>query len=407
MTNTIKVAPPVGTFYYAVQEGLAVYPTDSSNDVYRFIVGPINNGGTVDATNFLIKWGPFFDDQPRTLTYVIIPPFGITNWAQFAGIISADGTNYNVAGDSLMNLLPYHPADTVDGNVIITSANNLPTDTSSAIDGKITANELTAYALAWKSGGYWAVEPNPIPINYLTSAGFIWRSGEFYTYNPAAGAPPACWVSSNPSTGQSSIFSQITPGVSNSTAVCIMTNICTPNVPFVVTLIVTPANTVNGYVVEDQFPARWTVSNISASGVVDAYNNEVKWGPFLNNSAQIFTYQITPPQNIPETNTFAGIVSLDGNGIAITGVRQVNANVAPRPGIASISLSGTNLVFNGSNGQSGRNYITLMSTNVALPLNQWTPVATNPLNVNGNFTITATNAVNPSDSKRFYLLQAQ
>ena len=44
-----------------------------------------------------------------------------------------------------------------------------------------------------------------------------------------------------------------------------------------------------------------------------------------------------------------------------------------------------------------------MSTNVALPFSQWTPVATNVLNASGNFTITATNAVNRNIPKRFYI----
>ena len=79
----------------------------------------------------------------------------------------------------------------------------------------------------------------------------------------------------------------------------------------------------------------------------------------------------------------------------------------PEPTIASISLTGTNLVINGSNGLSNRTYQVLASTNVALQLSQWLPVATNVLNVNGNFTITATNVVNPSFPQRFFILRLQ
>jgi hypothetical protein len=46
-----------------------------------------------------------------------------------------------------------------------------------------------------------------------------------------------------------------------------------------------------------------------------------------------------------------------------------------------------------------------MSTNVALPFSQWTPVATNVLNASGNFTTTATNAVNLHVPQCFYILQ--
>jgi hypothetical protein len=81
--------------------------------------------------------------------------------------------------------------------------------------------------------------------------------------------------------------------------------------------------------------------------------------------------------------------------------------VAAQPVIASFSLSGTNLVVNGNYGLSGRTYSVLMSTNLTLPLNQWTPVATNVPGGNGNFTITATNAVDPNAPQCFYILQMQ
>jgi uncharacterized repeat protein (TIGR03803 family) len=76
------------------------------------------------------------------------------------------------------------------------------------------------------------------------------------------------------------------------------------------------------------------------------------------------------------------------------------------PAITSISLSGTNLVINGSNGQSGGTYETLTTTNLSLGL--WTPVATNVLNVSGIFSFTATNVVNSADRQRFFrIVQTQ
>ena len=81
--------------------------------------------------------------------------------------------------------------------------------------------------------------------------------------------------------------------------------------------------------------------------------------------------------------------------------------MAAQPGITGLSLSGTNLVVNGINGLAGLTYGVLMSTNLAQPLSQWTPVATNTLNADGNFTITATNAVTPNAAQRFYILNLQ
>ncbi|HEY5298222.1 MAG TPA: hypothetical protein VIK59_09865 [Verrucomicrobiae bacterium] len=77
------------------------------------------------------------------------------------------------------------------------------------------------------------------------------------------------------------------------------------------------------------------------------------------------------------------------------------------PGITGISLAGTNLVLNATNGLWNGSYVTLMSTDLALPLNLWTPVATNTLDGSGPFSITVTNAVDMTAPQRFYTLQLQ
>ena len=89
------------------------------------------------------------------------------------------------------------------------------------------------------------------------------------------------------------------------------------------------------------------------------------------------------------------------------GLDDVSVLPVAHPNLASVSLSGTNLVLNGINGVSGATNYLLMSTNLSQPLNQWMPVATNVPGADGNFTITATNAVNPNASQRFYILQVQ
>lgn len=79
----------------------------------------------------------------------------------------------------------------------------------------------------------------------------------------------------------------------------------------------------------------------------------------------------------------------------------------PQPGITKISISGTQLVLDGTNGLASGTYYVLTSTNAALPLIQWTRVATNMLSTNGNFTFPVPNAVNPAEAKRFFALQLQ
>ncbi len=84
----------------------------------------------------------------------------------------------------------------------------------------------------------------------------------------------------------------------------------------------------------------------------------------------------------------------------------------PQPGgvtfnLSTFSQSGANLVLTGTNAGSGATYRVLGSANIALPLSQWTPVATNALGAGGNFTITITNAVTTRTPQQFYILQEQ
>jgi hypothetical protein len=76
-----------------------------------------------------------------------------------------------------------------------------------------------------------------------------------------------------------------------------------------------------------------------------------------------------------------------------------------QPSITSVGISGTSLLLSGANGASGQTYYVLSGTNLSLPLNQWTPVATNVLSASGSFTIVVPNIVSPSNPQRFCILQ--
>jgi hypothetical protein len=71
-------------------------------------------------------------------------------------------------------------------------------------------------------------------------------------------------------------------------------------------------------------------------------------------------------------------------------------------------LSRTNLQFKATC-LFGGTYHLLAGTNLAQPLNQWTPVWANSVTARGtnNFTATLTNAVRSSTNHQFYILQSQ
>jgi hypothetical protein len=89
------------------------------------------------------------------------------------------------------------------------------------------------------------------------------------------------------------------------------------------------------------------------------------------------------------------------NKLLVDGSIQVVSSTAPQFG--SVTLLGTNVIFNGSGGPGNATYWVLASTNIVLPLTNWTRILTNQFDAGGNFALT--NAIVPGVSQRFYILQ--
>ncbi|HUE36773.1 MAG TPA: choice-of-anchor tandem repeat GloVer-containing protein, partial [Candidatus Acidoferrum sp.] len=81
--------------------------------------------------------------------------------------------------------------------------------------------------------------------------------------------------------------------------------------------------------------------------------------------------------------------------------------LAIAPVITNIDLGLNTLTINGAFGLESHEYIVLTSTNVALPITQWTPVWTNVLTRSGNFTFAVTNVATTALQGQFYALQVQ
>jgi autotransporter-associated beta strand protein len=83
-------------------------------------------------------------------------------------------------------------------------------------------------------------------------------------------------------------------------------------------------------------------------------------------------------------------------------VKLIVAPTAP-PKFGGLTANGANLIFSGGNGVPLGSYVLLTSTNLSLPLANWTGVLTNQFDANGNFNIT--NALDANAPQNFYLLQ--
>jgi hypothetical protein len=124
-TVTVEVSAPADAFVQAVEDTPPAGWTVSS----------INNSGAFDAVNGKVKWGPFFDAAPRTLTYVLTPPAGATGTKTFSGLVSFDGADTALGGVSsigsaaggsafLMTLPSGVPTTSTPGAVVVASHHN-------------------------------------------------------------------------------------------------------------------------------------------------------------------------------------------------------------------------------------------------------------------------------------------
>lgn len=152
-------------------------------------------------------------------------------------------------------------------------------------------------------------------------------------------------------------------------------------------------------------PAPLTVS-FTAAAADNANNPVTNWNwdfgdgstSTAQNSSHLYTATGVFTASVMETNNL---------GIPLAGTAATIQSTPTQPGFRAFSISGSNLMLDATNGQAGRTYYVLTSTNAAVPLNQWLPVTTNILSASGNFTITILNTVAPSIPQQFYILKAQ
>ena len=88
-----------------------------------------------------------------------------------------------------------------------------------------------------------------------------------------------------------------------------------------------------------------------------------------------------------------------------TGVLSVVSSPTAKPVFGSLAMTGNSLVLKGSNGVPAWTYRILTSTNLSLPMANWTVIATNSFDGSGHFNFT--NSVNPVGSQQYFLLQLQ
>lgn len=102
-------------------------------------VRELNEGGVFDATNGKVKWGPYFDNQARVLSYAIDCPGGAQG--TFAGLLSVDGKSKPIAGDAFI--------ETPDAAQIIPPVRPAACGSGQCGGGSIGMLPLTCLGLLW------------------------------------------------------------------------------------------------------------------------------------------------------------------------------------------------------------------------------------------------------------------
>jgi parallel beta-helix repeat protein len=144
----------------------------------------------------------------------------------------------------------------------------------------------------------------------------------------------------------------------------------------------------------------------NGSGVVTNFNakTDYDWvianatGGIFNFSADKFIVDASQFANDPGGGQFS--VRVSGNSLLLS-----FASFRPAPTIDKFTISGSNLILSGSGGIGGGAYYVLTSTNVGLPLDQWTAVATNSFDSGGNFNFSISQP--PSFAQEFFRIRTQ
>jgi autotransporter-associated beta strand protein len=135
-----------------------------------------------------------------------------------------------------------------------------------------------------------------------------------------------------------------------------------------------------------------TVTNIGATALAAGDSFNLFDASSFNGA---FATLVLPP--LPDGLTW------DTTSLAVNGTIAVRIAVVNPPTLRRPVISGTELILSGSGGTPSGAYYLLVSTQVELPGANWTVIATNLFDANGNFS--ATNTINAAMPRQFFQLR--
>jgi hypothetical protein len=277
-------------------------------------ISTASDGGQWDAIRGCVKFGPYFDDQARDLSYTLVPGLAFSSVEIFGGTAAADDITTPVIGQHKIPLGPVHPAD------------------RNPFDGRIMIGEITSYASAWRRGSPWPSAPQKIPIDFVTRAGYLWRLGEGYWHDLRGATAPMWWKAA---TDPKPAARSVGPGMASKLSIAerrVPQDWVFP-APLIVTLQVDPVVGAGSVAVEDRVPTGWRVEEPNLGGGVNDTGQWVRWGPFFDSNPRTLQYRLVPTANAELGGLFEGIISVDGLNTSIGGVACIPQPASVPPGI--------------------------------------------------------------------------
>ncbi len=256
-------------------------------------VSAISNGGSYDAVNHKVKWGPLFSPFPAELSYEVTPDESSATEKCFSGIVSADGVNKTTCGDDCMNYecCPYNVAETPQPICDTCSVGYCgECATGSCLDGSVSLCEVIAYGCAWVRGCN-------DDIAGVTRAAFIWRNGECYCWDEIAlnFVPTTCGLGNTccPGGGGVAAGTPDVPAALDAESAGVARAIRQGGLrKWSVSIEVAPTVGTSAVAAELIVPTGWKVISVGEDGAVDGVNGKIKWGPYFDNATRTLTATI-------------------------------------------------------------------------------------------------------------------
>lgn len=293
-------------------------------------VTAISHEGGFDPEANKIRWGPFLDATPRTLTYTILPPPAARTNVVFAAAVRFD--EGAVVDEVSLPIRPSRlvrsgPATYLPGVSFLETltATPAPYVSAMAIEEALLAGWTPTDVSA---GGVWDGANRKLKWGPFIGAAVV-TSTFSYRLTPAVGVADPLALAAAASFDAVLLESRltITRHLTNpvSTVVRGLPAVYRPGQTLTVTNTATPMDTALVYAVEDAVPAGWVVSAISGGGAFDAANRRVKWGPYFDSTAtvRVLTYQATPPANAFGNVSFDGLGRFDTTTVTTGGANAL------------------------------------------------------------------------------------